>query len=560
MIETPNNSETTTNSSPWICQGTSANSHPEIENWGDSCMFPGCKNNRENLTKTKIISPSRKDRKLKLILGIALAVIASLGSGVYLWQKFKPCPEGRAKLNRTCVVIDNPNPSNTPTRDSTTQINPPTKISNIPTSSPSSTPFNPEWISQSDRVLFKGNSNKYRDDGIKAFKQGNYAVAIQNLDKAVFSDRNDPEVQIYLNNAQAAFQGSPLKIAVVVPVENKETSAKEMLRGIADAQTQFNYAGGAGGKLVQVDIANDGNEPQRAQTIAQKLASDLNILGIIGHNSSSASEKALFEYEKANLAIISPTSTSTSLKSNYFYRTVPSDEITGKKLAQYADQTGINRVAVFYNPHSSYSKSLQNVFEAHFQKLGGKVSGSIDLSDSNFDPRQQIQAIQGQVDAIALFPNTNTTSVAIGIARANTELSAQKLPMIGGDALYSSQTLNNGGSAVDDLVIAVPWFATNQPYAKQANQRWMGTVNWRTAASYDATQALLQAIAASPNPTRSSVEQNLRLINLTSSQTSGESLSFTNGERAGNGVLVQVVPGAIGKPREMTNGFKLIEP
>ncbi|WP_019508818.1 ABC transporter substrate-binding protein [Pleurocapsa sp. PCC 7319] len=557
MIESPNNSDTTRNSAPWICQGISANSHPEIENWGDSCMFPGCKNNREDLSKAKSISPSSNDRKLKPILGIALAIVASLGSGLYLWQKFKPCPEGQEKLNGTCSVIDKPESQGSAPGNSTDQINLVPRTNNNTLTTP--IPFNPEWISQSDRVLFKGNSNKYRDNGIEAFKQGNYAVAIKNLEKAVFSDRSDPEVQIYLNNAQASFQGSPLKIAVVVPVENKETSAKEMLRGIADAQTQFNYAGGAGGKLVQVDIANDGNEPQRAQTIAQKLASDLNILGIIGHNSSSASEIALFEYEKANLAIISPTSTSTSLKSNYFYRTVPSDEITGKKLAQYADQTGINRVAVFYNPHSSYSKSLQNAFEAHFQKLGGKVSGSIDLSDSNFDPRQQIQALQGRIDAIALFPNTNTTSVAIGIARANTELSAQKLPMIGGDALYSSQTLNNGGSAVDDLVIAVPWFATNQPYAEQANQRWMGTVNWRTAASYDATQALLKAIAASPNPTRSSVEQNLRLVNLVSSETSGEPLSFTNGERSGDGVLVQIAPGALGKPREMINGFKLIE-
>jgi branched-chain amino acid transport system substrate-binding protein len=332
-----------------------------------------------------------------------------------------------------------------------------------------------------------------------------------------------------------------------------------MLRGIADAQTRFNDAGGVGGRLVQVLIANDGNEPNRAQSIAQHLANDSEILGVIGHNSSSASQAALAEYEKAGLVMISPTSTSTSLKSNYFFRTVPSDAASGKKLAEYAtNKIGINKVAVFYNPNSNYSKSLQKAFEANFQQLGGNVLGSIDISDPNFDPRQQIQTIQDQTDAIALFPDTDTTSVAVGLARANTELSAQKLPMLGGDALYSSQTLNDGGSAVDGLVIAVPWFATSQPYAKQANQRWIGTVNWRTAASFDATQALLKTLET--NPTRASVLQNLQSVNLTASETSGEQLSFANGERLGEPVLVQIVPGAAGKPRDFSNGFQLVQP
>ena len=295
-------------------------------------------------------------------------------------------------------------------------------------------------------------------------------------------------------------------------------------------------------------------------SIAQQLAKDPEILGVIGHNSSSASAAALSEYEKASLVMISPTSTSTALTSNYFWRTVPDDAASGQKLAEYAQKAGIKRIAIFYNPDSSYSKSLQAEFENSFQQLGGNVLGSIDISDANFDPKQKIKTIQGQVDAIALFPNTDTTSVAIALARANTELSRQKLPMLGGDALYSSQTLNDGGSAVNGLVIAVPWFATSQPYAQKASQRWIGTVNWRTAASFDATQALLKTLANNPNPTRTSVLQNLQSVNLTASETSGEPLSFVQGEKVGKPVLVQIVTGAIGKPRDFSNGFQLIQP
>ncbi|MEM7760104.1 MAG: ABC transporter substrate-binding protein [Cyanobacteria bacterium P01_A01_bin.40] len=533
-----NNPNALPKSEPWICKGTPNKPHSEIENWGDNCIFLDCKNSRIGLHKTVPFSPSDNRKKLMTLIGITLTLTAGLGSGVYLWQKFKPCPRGQEKQNGVCLLLSN--------------------SINSPTSSPTTITFNPDWVSQSDRILFKGSSNKDRDLGIEAVKNGDYAAAIKYFEKAVFSNRNDPEVQIYLNNARAALQGSPLKIAAVVPVDNRATSAQEMLRGVADAQTRFNDEVGVGGRLVQIIIANDGNEPQRAQSIARQLASDAEILGVIGHNSSSASEAALAEYTQGGLAMISPTSTSTSLKSNYFFRTVPTNVAHGQKLAEYANNMGINQVAVFYNPRSSYSKSLQQAFETHFQQLGGNVLGSIDLKDPNFDPKQQIQTIQGQVDAIALFPNTDTTSVAIGITRANKELSTPKLPMLGGDALYSSQTLNDGGSAVNGLAIAIPWFAADQSYARTASQRWIGAVNWRTAASFDATQALLKTLAI--NPTRASVLQNLPTVNLNARETAGEPLSFVNGERLGEPVLVKILPGAIGKPRDFNNGFQLIQP
>ena len=420
-------------------------------------------------------------------------------------------------------------------------------------------PFELNWLSSGENLLFKGKTNSSRDIGIEAFRSGNFSQAVKSFEKAVFDDSNDPEVQIYLNNSKAAFQSSPLKIAAVVPVDTKEKSAKEMLRGIADAQTKFNDQGGAGGRLVQVIIGNDGNDPERAKGIAQELASNPSILGVIGHNSSGASKAALAEYEQKNLVMISPTSTSTDLKGDNFFRTVPSDITNGQKLANYARARGINTITVFYNPNSSYSNSLQKAFESSFKQLGGNVFGSIEINDTNFDPKQQIETIKGQVDAIALFPNTNTTSVAIGLARANTELLEKKLPMLGGDALYSADTLNSGASAVNGLVLAIPWFPTSQDYAKQAEERWKGAVNWRTAASFDATQALLKTVKNETNPTPESVLKNLQYVSIPASETSGEPLAFTNGERQGEPILVKIVPNASGKPRNLNNGFQLIE-
>ena len=202
---------------------------------------------------------------------------------------------------------------------------------------------------------------------------------------------------------------------------------------------------------------------------------------------------------------------------------------------------------------------MQEAFESNFSQLGGNVLGSIDISQQNFNPQQEIENIKDrQVDALALFPSTQTTSVAISLARANTELPEQRLTMLGGDALYSSDTLNDGGEAVNGLIIAIPWFALSQPYAERAYERWIGTINWRTAASFDATKALLKALT--PNPTRNSVLQNLESINLTANETSGKQLSFSNGENKVEPVLVQIDSGSFGQSGRFENGFKLIQP
>jgi hypothetical protein len=71
---------------------------------------------------------------------------------------------------------------------------------------------------------------------------------------------------------------------------------------------------------------------------------------------------------------------------------------------------------------------------------------------------------------------------------------------------------------------------------------WGGPVSWRTATSFDATQAFIKAL--SPNPNRSSVLQGLQEVNLSSKDTSGDVLKFTSqGEREGQPILVKVEKG-----------------
>jgi branched-chain amino acid transport system substrate-binding protein len=255
--------------------------------------------------------------------------------------------------------------------------------------------------------------------------------------------------------------------------------------------------------------------------------------------------------------MVSSTSTSTLLSSEVFFRTVASNEIMGKSLAQYASNSGLKQMAIFYNPQSSYSNSMQNSFTSEFQKLGGQIVQTIDLSNSSFSPKEEIEALQNQVDAIAIFPNKDLISTAVSIARANSELDPKnRMLILAGDTMYNPMTITGGGNAVEGLTIVVPWFAQT-PYAKRAEQRWLGQVNWRTATSYDATLAVISAL--SDNPSRESILQNLQSVNLASSETSGEILKFTSQrERFGEPILVQISRSR-GGPADSPFAFKPIQ-
>lgn len=529
-----------TNTSPqsWTCTGHSGKTHDEIENWGDTCSFPGCPMVRGQDGKATLPQkPTPTIPVNPIIIGAALLLLSALGVGVVFLKDIITGGGGS-------------NPIPTPSISSPT-----------PSISPSSTPtsFDPTWISAGERTLNRTQANPFRDRGVEAFIAGNFAEAVTQFEKAVLGNRNDPEVQIYLNNAKARLKGSPLVVATVVPIDNRLNIAQDMLRGMADAQTRFNDAGGAGGRLVEIMIANDGNEPARAQMIAQNLANNPNVLGVIGHNSSKASQAALPEYEKVGLAMISPTSTSDYLSGNVFLRTVPSDGESVKILAEYAkNKLSVQKIAVFYDPNSPFSKNLFEVFENAFKQLGGEVYTAIDLTRQNLDVKQEIQSLRNQVTAIILFPDPSNISNAISLAQANAQVPGTKFQLLGGNSLYGSDILTSGGNAIEGLIIAVPWVANNQPYAQAAYQRWGGAINWRTASSFDATIALLKAL--SENPTRASVLQNLKATNLPASETSGQQLQFNaQGERQEESMLVKVTKGAPNRPPNVDYGFQLIQ-
>ncbi|MDJ0681284.1 MAG: ABC transporter substrate-binding protein [Xenococcaceae cyanobacterium MO_167.B52] len=540
---------TETKETYWLCRGTKKERHPEEEvEIGERC--PIC--------NSAYASP-RETAGSSLPVGGILGGVALLAVlGVVSWQLLKPldsivsCEEN--PIQEKC----DPCKSSTPPKNCPQPPEPPGSDDYL---------WQPERFTKGQRTLFPGVTRPSLNNGIEAFKKQDYQKAITFFDKAVTTNLNEPEPLILLNNAKARKQGNPLTLAVVVPVDGSINSAKEMLRGVAMAQNEFNNSGGIGNRLLEIVIANDENKPEISKQVAQQLVNDPSILGVIGHNSSSASGAGLKVYdEKPNgLAMISPTSTSTSLQGDVFFRTTPSDAAAAEKLAKYiSEELNLSKAVIFYNPNSSYSKSLKENFESKFKGFKGKVVRSIDLSQPSFSAEDQVPiSVYHQAEVALLFPNKDYIEEARAIAIANADIAInRRLKLLGGDALYTSDTLIQGGENVEGLVIAVPWSRqtpTSRAFTKAGSEQWRGSVNWRTAMSYDATQAFIHSFSNNNN-SRSSVLDGLRQVKLRPTETSGNEVQFTDkGERQGDPVLVEVARGVQERPRNTEFGFKLIK-
>ncbi|MEL6264019.1 MAG: ABC transporter substrate-binding protein, partial [Cyanobacteria bacterium J06626_6] len=167
-----------------------------------------------------------------------------------------------------------------------------------------------------------------KQKGLDALAEGDYDTARVEFTTALAGNRNDPESIIYRNNAEIAAVESYV-IAVILPIGSAVNPAQELMRGVAQAQTDINDAGGINGTPLKVLLIDDKDDVETAKAIANELVSTPDVLGVVGHFSSGTTLAVSEIYEAGELPMVSPTSTAVKIADagDYIFRTVPSDRL-----------------------------------------------------------------------------------------------------------------------------------------------------------------------------------------------------------------------------------------
>ncbi len=413
-------------------------------------------------------------------------------------------------------------------------------------------------LSLGTQLLMPSDSNAEKQAGIKAFAAGDFATASQKFQAALQSHKDDPEALIYLNNAKAA-AGKILQIGVSVPagggfipiggnsapIKSSFDTAKEILRGVAQAQMEVNQRGGINGTLVQVVIANDGNDPTIAQQIATAFVKNDRVLAVVGHVASEVSIAAAPLYQKGGLVMMSPTSQAKRLSTmgNYIFRTIPSARFIAGILARHNLKTlNAKKLAICADSKTESSQTLKAEMAAAIAADGGQVLPvDCDLAAPNFDATEVMgQIINAGADSLLLAASVDRFTPAIDVARAN----RGRLPLLGSPPLYALRTLELGKSAVDGMVLAVNWHPEVTPesaFVTGAKTLWGDQFTWRTAMAYDATQAIVAGLQQSP--TRDGLDKILASEKFLAHGATGNIQFLPSGDRNGAAFLVKIQPG-----------------
>ncbi|MGL5938858.1 MAG: ABC transporter substrate-binding protein [Waterburya sp.] len=417
-------------------------------------------------------------------------------------------------------------------------------ISETASSESEQTTSSPNQISQGEKILITQDITPEKQAAAKAIANQDYTEAVSWLEQSLAVQPNDPEALIYLHNARIG-EEKAYNLAVPVPIGTEITTAQEILRGVAQAQNEINQRGGINGTFLKIVIANDDNNLETVEKVAQNLVENQEILGVIGHFSSDASLAAAPIYQKKGLVAISATSTSTSLSEagDYIFRTVPSDLSTSQALAKYAaNQFQLDQAAIIYNSQSEYSKSQKEVFSVDLVKNGGVVVLEVDLATDNFNPVEVLQQAAREGATVLVFLNDSKT-----IDRAYLlMLKNSQLPMLAGNSIFKPQTLQIGGGKVKGMVLGVPWHISsskNSDFLAGVNQLWGGEVGWRTAMAYDSTKALIVALGKASELSREGIQTTLSQPKFTFQGASGRVKFLTSGDRDGEVQLVKVQAG-----------------
>lgn len=164
-----------------------------------------------------------------------------------------------------------------------------------------------------------------------------------------------------------------LVIGILLPTGDT-LIGQPMIAAAELAIERINAAGGVLGRQVRGIVADEGSTTGSAAGSIQSLLDD-DVDAIVGPGSSTIALGALGEIVSAGVVSCSPTASALALDEfpddDLFFRTIPSDSLQARALAEIADQTGAVQATIVH-VDDAYGRDLAEAVESSMS--GGAIS------------------------------------------------------------------------------------------------------------------------------------------------------------------------------------------
>ncbi len=274
--------------------------------------------------------------------------------------------------------------------------------------------------------------------------------------------------------------------------------------GVELAVDEANGAGGVKGKKLQVRLYDDQSKPEEAASATTRLISQDHVAVILGEVASSNSLAMAPLAQKAQVPMITPSSTNPAVTEvgDYIFRVCFIDPFQGYVMAKYArEDLKLANVAILKDVKSAYSEGLSDVFSRKFTELGGKVLGTEAFSKGDSDFRAQLTALK-KLKPEGLYVPAYYNDVGV-IARQAKELGL-KAVMMGGDGWDSDKVFELGGTAVEGSFFSDHYSPedpspTVQNFITRYKAKYQTVPDSMAALGYDAARVAIEAMKRAPD-------------------------------------------------------------
>ena len=312
------------------------------------------------------------------------------------------------------------------------------------------------------------------------------------------------------------------KIGVIAPLSGDLAALGKGIQNSVDlAIKQANESKAIPGWTLEISAQDDEAKPDVGKNAATKLASDKDVVGVVGTLNSSVAQSVQPVLAAADITQVSPANTNPSLtqgadfatapKRTYatYFRTCTTDSIQGPFAAQYLFNTaGIKEVATVHDK-KTYGQGLVEAFTKEFEKLGGKVvaAETINPDDDKYDA--VISKIKPANPAAVYYDGEYPQGAPFS---QQMKAAGLNVPLMGGDGLYSGKYMELAGATADgDLATSVGAPTDTLASAKEfvdayGKGGYADPYEAYGAYAYDAANAIIEALKTSLKDAKSAEE------------------------------------------------------
>ena len=254
-----------------------------------------------------------------------------------------------------------------------------------------------------------------------------------------------------------------VRIAVCGPMTGSGAAFGEMIKNAAKLkEKEINDAGGItvnGQKMmVEAVIFDDKGDTTEATNVARRVASDDDLLLVIGHFNSTCSLAAKEEYNRVGIVEFSPGSTNVKVCRGgpFTFRNLYRDDYQGDQIALYLKNVlELENAAVLFD-NDDYGKGLMQSFKARAEKEGLPIVVTVPYlreRTQDFKPLVQ-QAKDAGAKAIFVAGLYNDAALIAKSARQDHNMD---VPIIGGDGVMDETFIKIAGKAAEGAYVTTPF-------------------------------------------------------------------------------------------------------